>query len=113
MKTYTFKIKLQANEGLTSENEVLKAEHPCIVTCIHCPLEVFFDSFKASKELYDFCKKTYDDGNDTFYVTVSDFVSSDGVYYDEDFNFCHITALLESNSLKDLLTHPNCYGVLL
>lgn len=103
MKTYTFKIKLH----YCSQN------YPVVLSVVHCPLEVLFDSLKEVKQFEELYKAVKDENNKevpSMYITASDYVNNNGEYVFNEYIFCEYKAIIESSSLTELLTSPDYFG---
>lgn len=104
MKTFTFKIKLQ----YSSE------KYPVVLSVVHCPLEVLFDSLKEVKQFDELYKHLNEPSNNevpVMYITASDYVFNNGdEYVFNDFVLCKYDAIIESKSLTEFLTHSSYFG---
>lgn len=103
MKTYTFKIKLFYPGD----------SHPVVLSVVHCPLEVLFDSLKEVpqfEELYKTIQEESSGSRPAMYITASDYViNNSDEYVNEDFCLCMYNAVLETKSLAEFLAHPDYF----
>lgn len=98
MKTYTFKIKTKTNV----DDTVIDAT----IIAIHCPIEVFYDSVKATKEFEKLCADIY---ISDYYQNITSPAGDDDnpvivekvIYITDETYFGSVENIMKSNSLKE------------